>query len=71
MVDAGGINLLLSSSTVSGGGFTLSSSNSATTLEGRIDPDNTEVLTITSAIVNLELLSSRTAVSTSFPASID
>ena len=67
--DAGGIDLLLSSSTVSGGGITLLSSNSATTVTGRIDPGTTEVITITGATANPELLSFGTAVSTSFPAS--
>ena len=60
----------LSSSTVSGGGFTLLSSNSATTLGGRIDPVNAEALTITSATVDPSLLSLGNAVSTSFPASV-
>ena len=71
MADAGDITFSLSSSTVSGGGITLLSSNSVTTLGGRNDPVNTEVLTITRAIVNPGLLSLGNAVSTSFPASID
>ena len=43
-----------SSSTVSGGGITLLSSNSATTLGGRIDPIVTDVAIITSAVINSE-----------------
>lgn len=56
---------------MSGGGIMLLSSNSATTLGGRIDPITTEVIITTSAIANLRLLRLKTAVSTSFPASID
>ena len=55
---------------MSGGGITLSSSNSATTLGGRIDPITTGVIIITSATVNPSFLILGTAVSTSFPASV-
>ena len=54
LVDARGINLKQSSSTVSGGGLMLSNSNEAATLGGRIDPITTEVIITTSAIINLE-----------------
>ena len=60
----------MSSSTVSGGGITLLSSNSATTVTGRIDLDYHRSDNLTSAIINLKLLSSRTVVLTSFPTSI-
>ena len=42
---------------VSGGGLMLSSSNSAATVAGRIDPITTEVIITTSAIVSSRLLS--------------
>ena len=64
-------NLCMSSSTVSGGGITLLSSNSATTVAGRIDLDYHRSGNLTSAIANPELLRTGTAVLTSFPASID
>ena len=56
---------------MSGGGITLLSSNSATTVAGRIDLDYYQSNNLTSAIINLELLSSRTVVLTSFPTLID
>ena len=55
---------------MSGGGFLLLSSNSATTVAGRIDLDYHRSGNLTSAIINLLLLSSRTVVLTSFPTSI-
>ena len=56
---------------MSGGGITLLSSNSVTTLRGRIDLDKLRRIYRTRAIANPWLLSFGTAVSTSFPASID
>jgi len=61
----------ITSSTVSGGGIMLSNSNSATTLGGRNDLDESRRNHRTSAIVNQYKLVADSAVSTSFLAATD